>query len=430
MIKHALLFIAFLLFAGNVFGQSTVKIRELEKKRSELHTQIANSESLLQSTSKGVKSQLENLAVLNTQIAERKRYVRMIEEDVRALGKEVNFLEKKLDVLNKELLDKKKKYETSVKYMYRNKSIQEKLIFIFSAENLAQTYRRMRYVREYADFQRVQAKDIEKKQSQVEQKKKDLERLQQTKKKLLKSEQEEKQKLEKKEKERQGVLTSLKRKQRDIRKEIEKKKRTAQKLNAQIDRLVEMEIEKARKRAEADRKKRAKEETSKSSGSKNKETPVKVKTKEKMETFRMNEADRLLSGSLEQNRGKLPVPITGPYAIIGHYGKYAVDGLRNVRLDNKGIDIKGSSGAKARAVFNGEVSAIFQYNGLNNVLIRHGKYISVYCNLDEVVVSKGAKIRTGDVIGNVHKDVSGSAILHFQLRKETVKLNPEQWIRR
>ena len=438
MIKHTLLFIAFLCCLSHTFAQSTVKIRELEKKRTELHTQIANSENLLQSTSKGVKSQLENLAVLNTQIAERKKYVQMIEADVRTLGKEVIFLQKKLNVLNKELLDKKKKYEASVQYMYHNKSIQEKLIFIFSAENLAQTYRRMRYVREYADYQRIQAADLEKKQEQVKQKKQELERMQSAKKKLLKTEQEEKQRLEKKEKERKDVLTSLKRKQRDIKREISQKKRSAQRLNAQIDRLIEIEIEKARQREAAARRKKEAEAKAKNKSasaktkddSKKSEAPKREVVKEKMESFRMNEADRKLSGSLEQNRGKLPVPITGPYAIIGRYGQYAVDGLRNVRLDNKGIDIKGNTGAKARAVFDGEVSAIFKYNGLNNVLIRHGKYISVYCNLDEVVVSKGAKIHTGDPIGTVHKDASGGAILHFQLRKETVKLNPEQWIRR
>lgn len=36
--------------------------------------------------------------------------------------------------------------------------------------------------------------------------------------------------------------------------------------------------------------------------------------------------------------------------IVSHYGQYAVDGLRNVKLDNKGIDIKGKPGAQARAV--------------------------------------------------------------------------------
>ena len=144
----------------------------------------------------------------------------------------------------------------------------------------------------------------------------------------------------------------------------------------------------------------------------------------------MNTEDRQLSGSFERNRGILPMPITGPYVIVSHYGQYKVDGLKNVKLDNKGIDIKGKAGAKARAIFDGEVSAIFKYNGLNNVLVRHGNYISVYCNLSSVSVSKGSKVKTRSELGTIHKDASGNAVLHFQLRKETTKLNPELWLGR
>ena len=99
-------------------------------------------------------------------------------------------------------------------------------------------------------------------------------------------------------------------------------------------------------------------------------------------------------------------------------------------LDNKGIDIRGKEGAKARAVFDGEVSAIFKYNGLSNVLVRHGNYISVYCNLSSVSVAKGSKVKAREEIGVVQKDASGNAVLHFQLRKETAKLNPEVWLGR
>ena len=93
------------------------------------------------------------------------------------------------------------------------------------------------------------------------------------------------------------------------------------------------------------------------------------------------------------------MPITGPYVVVGHYGQYQVKGLRNVKLDNKGMDIKGKSGANARAIFDGEVSAVFQYNGLTNVLVRHGSYISVYCNLSTVRVKKGSLVRARDVFG-------------------------------
>lgn len=425
MMKRLFLLLAISLLAGDLLGQSTKKIKELESRRNELQQQISESESLLKSTKKDVKSQLDNLALINGQIADRKKYISVIEQDVKSLNREINSLQRQLDGLRKDLKSKKEKYEASVQYMYRNKSIQEKMMFIFSADNLSQAYRRMRYVREYADYQRLQAIEIERKQKQVEAKKKELESTRSAKEKLLKEGEAEKKKLEKQEKDRQAILNGLKRKQRGIQNEIRKKKQSANKLNAQIDRLIEQEIEKARKRAEAESRKNGK-----GGDKKVKTEPSGTSKVGKVEKYNLNNEDRQLSGSFEKNRGILPMPITGPYVIVSHYGQYKVDGLKNVKLDNKGIDIKGKPGAKARAIFDGEVSAIFKYNGLNNVLVRHGNYISVYCNLSTVSVAKGSKVKTRSELGTVHKDASGNAVLHFQLRKETTKLNPELWLGR
>ena len=424
--KHLLLLCLTCLFLLEASAQSTKKIKELENQRNELQQQIAESETLLRSTKKDVKSQLDNLSLISGQIADRKKYIGTIEKDVKALNNEIYTLQNQLKILQRDLKSKKEKYEASVQYMYRNKSIQEKLMFIFSAENLSQTYRRLRYVQEYANYQRLQAIEIERKQKQVGAKKEELETTRSAKEKLLKEGEAEKKKLEKQEKDRQQILNGLKRKQKDLQSEINKKRRSAQKLNAQIDRLIEEEIEKARKRAEEEARKEAakkgKKPAEKTISSK---APVQKGTVDK---FRMNSEDRQLSGTFESNKGRLPMPITGAYVIVGRYGQYAV--AKNVRLDNKGIDIRGKEGAKARAVFDGEVSAIFKYNGLNNVLIRHGNYISVYCNLSSVSVAKGSKVKTRDEIGAVHKDASGNVVLHFQLRKETQKLNPEVWLKR
>jgi len=429
--KNTLLLCLAFLFLLDASAQTTdKKIKELENQRNELQQQIAESESLLQSTKKDVKSQLDNLALINGQIDERKKYISTIEKDVQTLNNEINTLQRQLNSLQRELKDKKDKYKASVQYMYRNKSIHEKLMFIFSAENLSQTYRRLRYVREYADFQRLQAIEIQRKQEQVEAKKAELEITRSAKEQLLKEGEAEKKKLEKQEKDKQKILNGLRRKQRGIQTEINKKRRTAEKLNARIDRLVEQEIENARKRAEEEARKKAKAEPSKG-GTKStgkKTSPAKPEAKGTVDKFRMNTEDRQLSGSFEKNKGILPMPITGPYVIVGRYGQYSV--TKNVRLDNKGIDIRGKEGAKARAVFDGEVSAIFKYNGLSNVLIRHGNYISVYCNLSTVSVGKGDKVKTRQEIGEVHKDASGNPVLHFQLRKETAKLNPEVWLGR
>ena len=429
-------------------AQTTRAIRQLEQQRNELKEQIAASETLLQSTKKDVKSQLADLALITGQIDERQKYLNTIESDVQTIQQEVDRLQVELSHLETELADKKAKYERSVKYMYRNKSIQEKLMFIFSAENLTQMYRRMRYVREYADFQRLQGIQVQRKQQQVTAKQRTLVASRKAKEELLAQGEVEKQKLQEQEQQRKTLVASLQKKQRSLQSELNKQRKSANKLNAQIDRLIEIEIEKARKReeerkaaearrlaeekrlaearaAEARRKEAARTETS---GSKEEDAVITPATP-KMDAYKVDSDDRTLVSSFEKNRGALPVPITGPYVIVGHYGQYDVPGLRNVRLDNKGIDIKGQAGANARAIFDGEVSAIFQYNGLTNVLVRHGNYISVYCNLQSVQVQKGSKIHTRDIIGKIHTNAEGNTILHFQLRKETAKLNPEVWIR-
>ena len=426
--KRILLFwlIGFVLYSAS--AQTTKKIKELETKRNELQQQIAESETLLQSTKKDVKSQLDNLALITGQIEERKKYIHAIEKDVKSLNGEINDLQRQLKTLQRDLKDKKEKYAASVQYMYRNKSIHEKLMFIFSAENLSQAYRRLRYVQEFADYQRLQGVEIERKQKQVEAKKSELETTRSAKEKLLKESESEKKKLEKQEKNRQSILDGLKRKQKGLQSEIRKKRQSAQKLNAQIDRLIEIEIDKARKRAEEEARQKAELSSTEKKSSGKSGSSDKSAKKGTVEKFNLNTADRQLSGNFEKNKGILPMPITGPYVIVGRFGQYAV--TKNVRLDNKGIDIKGKEGAKARAIFDGEVSAIFKYNGLNNVLIRHGNYISVYCNLSSVSVSKGSKVKTKMEIGTIHKDASGNVVLHFQLRKETVKLNPEVWLGR
>lgn len=436
--KRFLLICLTFLFVGNeAFSQTTAKIKELENRRNELQQQITESETLLRSTKKDVKSQLDNLALITGQIEKRKQYLEVLQADVNALNSEITSLGKQLAELEKELNEKKENYQASVQYMYKNHSVQEKLMFIFSAKNFNQMYRRMRYVRQYADFQRVQGKEIEGKQQQVNAKKEELETTKSAKVTLLKQGEAERARLQIQERDRQTLVANLQKKQRGIQQEINKKRQTAQQLNRQIDKLIEEEVAKARKRAEEEaRKKAAEEAKAKQANAKTNtksNTPTQSKEVKKaapVEKFNLNTEDRRLSGNFERNRGILPMPITGPYVIVSHYGAYTVDGLKYVKLDNKGIDIKGKAGAQARAIFDGEVSVIFKYNGLNNVLIRHGAYISVYCNLSTVNVQKGSKVNTRDVIGAIATDTNGNTVLHFQLRKETAKLNPELWLGR
>ncbi len=457
--KRFLFLLTSVLIVLSLSAQSNRKIKELEQKRGMLQKEISKKESLLKTTKKDVGSQLNSLNTLTGQIEERKKYIVVIGNDVQSIDMEATSLFQQLRILQRDLLDKKKKYASSVQYLYKNKSVEKKILFILSANSFSQTFRRLRYVREYATYQRMQGEEIIKRQAQIGRKKTELDEVKTAKEELLAQREKEKQKLESQEQQKKMLVVNLQKKQKGLQSEITKHRRESNRLNSQIDRLISIEIEKARKRAKEEARREAaaveaarrrsvaaeaataarhkaegktevkgKEEkalsTSPSVKKKNRVTPAPV--------YSMDKSDRQLSGNFERNRGLLPSPITGPSIVVSHYGEYAVNGLKNVKLDNKGIDIQGHPGAQARAIFDGEVAVVFEVNGLVNIIIRHGSYISVYCNLSSASVSKGAKVRTRQSIGRVYSDPSDGnrTILHFQLRKETSKLNPEAWINR
>ena len=446
--KRVLLILLLMCVPMLLLAQSNKRIKELEQRRTTLQKQIAETEELLKTTNRNVGSQLNGLNALTGQIEERRRYIDNINTDLLEVDSELVILDQQLDTLKQSLAEKKRRYEASLKYLYKNHSIQEKLMFIFSAETLSQTYNRLRYVREYATYQRLQGNEIIRKQAEVTQKQEELQSVRDEKIRLLAERASEKRKLEAQEQQAQQVIKDLRTKQKGLQDEINKKRREANQLNNQIDKLIAIEIENARKRAEeearreaAEAKKKAEEEA-KAKAAENKTadatttkpattTPaVKPTTTAKTEVYTMSKADRELSTDFASNRGKLPMPITTSYIIVSHYGQYNVAGLRNVTLDNKGIDIQGKPGAQARAVFSGKVAAVFQLNGLFNVLVRHGSYISVYCNLSKSDVKQGDDVSTRQVLGTIYSDASDNnrTVLHFQLRREKDKLNPEVWL--
>lgn len=439
-----------------VKGQTNKKIRKLQAERTELQKQINESEKVLRTMKKDVKSQLNDLAILNGQITQQQKYVTAIEEDVKTLDLEISTVAAELDSLEASLTEMKAKYAQSVQYAYKKShSIQDKLMFVFSAGTVKQMFRRLRYVREYTTYLKVQGEQVKEQQKTVLQKKSDLLAAKGEKSSLLRQGEQERLKLETKQKEQKQMVTTLQKKQKDIQREISQKQKKHQTLNAQIDRLVEQEVAAAKKREEERRKKeiarleaerKRKAESSDKNLARNTQSSTGTpktgtsktatttnspeKKAERMSAYRTDDEDRLVSGGFERNKGLMPMPITGPFVIVGRFGVHNVAGLKNVQLDNKGIDIKGQAGAQARAIFQGEVSSVFSLGGMHGVLVRHGSYISVYCNLSSVSVRVGQKLKARDIIGKVGQDGDGNIILQFQLRKETAKLNPESWLSR
>ena len=456
----------------NTANYETASIKGLKNERAQIKKQIAAQQQKLRKNERDVKERLKNLMVINSEIADKRRTIDTIRRDITKLDGNITKLNSQLDVLGKELTDRKQKYVKSMRYMHRNRSIQSQLMFIFSAKNFSQMYRRMRFMREYASYQRAQGEEVKAKQNEVTQKHQQLTATKKQKSNLLYKGEQERRSLEGKQVEQQNVVSTLQKQQKTIQGIIATQQKRDAAINAQIDRLVAIEVEKARqraiaeakrkaaeeaKRAEAERKRKAEELARKQAElarkqkeaeaakrkaeeqrneedrraiaeAKKLEREVEVAKKEQSKplVYNLDSEDRRISGSFESNRGRLPMPITGGYRIVSHFGQYNVEGLKNVRLDNKGINILGSVGAKARSIFDGEVSAVFSMGGVTGVMVRHGSYISVYCNLSSVSVHRGQKVSARQVLGSVGQD----NILQFQLRKERAKLNPEAWLGR
>ena len=437
---------------------SSTSIKGLQNQRQKIQQNIREQERRLRSNERDVKKRLQNLMMLNTEIANKRKTIDTISRDIHQLEGNIVQLNQELDTLQKQLDDRKQKYIKSMRYMHRNRSIQSQLTFIFSAKNFSQMYRRLRFVREYASFQKAQGEEVKSKQRQVTAKREELTATKKKKDALLYRGVQERRQLEGQQVEQQGMVNSLKKQQKTIQSIIEQQRKKDAALNAEIDRLIAIEVAKAKARAEAEARRKAEEarrreaeearrreqelarKTESKAESKDEKSVTKAERrkaerrktesaevkKPREEVYTISSEDRRLSSNFESNRGRLPMPITGPYRIVSHFGQYNVEGLHNVRLDNKGINIKGQSGAQARSIFDGEVCYVFTLGGSMGVMVRHGSYISIYCNLSSVSVSRGQHVSTRQVLGTV----GAEHILQFQLRKEINKLNPEVWLGR
>lgn len=461
---------------------------QLKKEQAATQAAKKQSQARLAKLNKDVKASLDSVLILDHQIGKQQLSIDSLNKEIHSLDVTIDTLNAELDRLQRELGVKKKRYAKAMVHLRRNKSVQNQLMFIFSAENFSQMMRRLRYLREYSTFQKAQGELLKEKQLEVKAKQNELLAAKTQKEQNLQTVERQKRSLQGMKQHAQTQVEFLNKNIATVQQQIKDYQKKEAAINAEIDRIIQAEIEAAR-RAEAERKRKAEEARKKAEAearekarklaeakaaaerarkaaeaaeaarkaakteaertaakaaaekakaeAKAAEANVKTATKEekvereKYEAWKSNDAsgDARLSSNFVANKGRLPMPITGSYNVVGHYGNYAVAGLRNVMLDNKGIDIRGQQGCAARAVFNGTVSSVFQYAGTYIVMLRHGSYISVYSGLSSVSVRKGQSVKTKDALGAVGQDSDGRYILHFQLRNESTRLNPEQWVR-
>lgn len=420
-------FIVFLCFGLALTAQNSAKVKELERQRKKALEEIEMTNQLLSETKRTTENSLNRLNLLSQQILSRRRVINLLNQEIGTLNTQIRRQNQEIDKLGKELKEKQANYAKSARGLYKRRSSQDKLLFILSAESFSQAMRRMRYLREYADWQKRQAGLITEQRKEITRKQEALRKTLGEKQALLATRETETEKLQTEEISRKEEVQQLNKKQRDLQAVLKKKKKQADALNRQIEKQIAAEIARAeRERAAQEAKRRAAAKKNKTPEELPEERVAAVKG-----GYAMTKEERKLSDDFAGNRGRLPFPVSGRYTVVSRFGEQQHQELKYVRMNNNGIDLQVQPGTEARTVFNGVVTRVFVVPGYNNsVIIRHGNYLTVYANLSEVYVKAGDKVTTRQPIGRIYSDSEdgNTTILHFQLWKEKTKLNPLPWL--
>ena len=413
-------------------AQSSKKVKDLQKQRKEALRSIAKTDKELKTTKKSALQSLHQLNKLTAEITEHKEVIAALNAEISNINKQERKINETIARLEKELDAKKEAYAKAIRGIAGRNSGYETLMFVFSSSSLNQSYRRIRYLREYSAWRKKEAIKISEQQAELEKKKAELAKTRSEKNAVLGKRTDAANKLKQKEESQKEVVADLKKKEKELQKELNAQRKQAAALNRRIEQLIAEEArkaaEEARRAAEAAKKAA---NADKKSGKKGSVSAGEVRKSQTKGGYAMTKDELELSNSFSQNKGRLPMPLSGKYMIVGHFGQQQHQELKYVQVNSSGIDIQTTPGTTARSVFNGVVTRVFVMPGYNSsVIIRHGNYLTIYSNLSEVFVKAGDKVTTRQSIGRIYSDPeeNNRTVLHFQLWKETTKLNPEPWL--
>ena len=429
MKKRIYLLLVFAFTTGFLYGQTEDKA-QLEKERQDIQREIKEIQDEFNKVKGKTKQMIGQYNLVDRKIKLQNRYIsniskelRMIDDDIYLSNIEIYRLSKLLDTL-------KAQYSRSVVYAYKNRSNYDFLNFVFSANSFNDAVKRVAYLKRYRVYREQQVNTIKETQALIARRKEEQIAKKRQKDDALQNQTEQAKVLEVQRKEKDVVLTQLKSQQKDLEKQLAAKKKKDRDLKNAITALINREIDRRKKEAAAAANTN-KPATTTTPGSTGVVTaPTKTVVTKEVTVFN-TDADLKLNASFETNRNKLPWPVDEGYVCV-HFGPYQI-GDTKLRGDNPGITIcTQQAGVNVKSVFNGEVFGIFNIGDTKSVMIRHGKYFTVYSNLSSVNVSKGATVSTNQVIGKVaaDEDDNQGGKLEFLLMEDKKNLNPEPWLRR
>ena len=403
--------IVFFFFITSLCFAQPSEQQKLEERKAQILKEISENKSKLESEKKKEKSVLTQINQQKQLIQLRQKLLNTTAKQTRILSDEIYLTQLEMNKLNRELKVLKEDYEKMIVKSYKSRNEQSRIMFILSAENFLQAYKRIQYMKQYAGFRKMQGEEIKEKQSKLTQAEKRLSESKKEKEVVLVQTEKEKQELEKEKQEQERLVKLIQKDKKKLAAEIDKKQKEAKDIDRKIKQIIAAEIAAANKR------------NAEKSGTTAPKTGTTAASK-----FVLTAEGKIESNNFKANKGKLPWPVEKGFISLPH-GDQPHPVHKNLTIHNSGVEISTEPGSSARAVFAGEVLQV-QVISANNkaVYIKHGDFITVYLNLSSVSVSKGQKVNIKQNIGKIHTDSSGKAVIKFLVLQNTTTLNPEAWL--
>lgn len=398
--------VLFLLISVVGFTQKTSD--KLKRQQKDIQRKISNTRSLLEKTKDSKQNVFNELALIDNQIDYREELISNINVQVERLNDDIKQTQKDILMLENSLEELKMEYAQMVKYAYKNRNTDYKLLYILSSESMYQAYRRVKYIQQFNDQLFSKAEGIKKSQVVLTEKAKELETQQAQKVSIKKHNQKQKQSFLSDQNKQKSLVNELKKDEAQLQANLRVAENKKREISSAIRRAIEKELAAAIK-------------------------PKTTTTGAKSTSFTLTPEAKLASQNFVNNKGKLPWPVERG-VITSRFGKHAHEIVKTATVENNGIDISTTKSADMRAIFKGKVTSIMIIPGAGKVvMISHGAYRTVYSNLQEVYVQKGDEVSTKEKIGVLLPKGSISEA-HFEIWKIAssglTKQNPEYWIYR
>ncbi|MBI9061070.1 MAG: peptidoglycan DD-metalloendopeptidase family protein [Marinilabiliaceae bacterium] len=357
------------------------ELTSLTTQKKELLKKIYHANSLLKSYDQKKAKSITQIRLYDRQIMDREKLILLYSQELDLLNVQIEQLSSNIKNIELELQQLKVDYARLVCKAFQNRKVYNQFTFFLGAESFNAAYRKYILLTEYNKFRKNQGFLIERKRDLLNIEYAKLEVKRDDKSAIITQVESEKKELKVIKHSHQSNIVLLKKKERQIRRELKKQQKALKVLEENILRLV-------------------------------------------------NEVSKgTVVTNFREAKGTLSWPVLNGL-VISKFGEHQHPVLKYVKVNNNGIDIKSIQTHTVTSVFKGEISRIVGIPGYNKaVIIRHGKYLTVYANLISVYVKPGAIVEKNSIIGTIYRgEGENSGVLHFELWEENMKINPEIWL--